>query len=260
MDGIQFCWCPPGTFVMGSPANEAGHRPDEAQAGVTLSSGFWMAKFEASQGHWARLVGAFPDKPPSPQTGEGEDVAVYWVNYAEAERFCQALTARARAAGAMPSDWDVRLPTEAQWEYACRAGTTTATCFGESLGRDQANFGKGPYNGGRDGPAAGRAVRGGSYTANPWGIHDMHGNIFEWCRDWYHTRLPGGSDPDLSNVKGTVNRDGTYSRARRGGSWADDGWACRSACRLRYEPERRSDHIGFRVALVEAAQAAAGRP
>jgi formylglycine-generating enzyme required for sulfatase activity len=91
----------------------------------------------------------------------------------------------------------------------------------------------------------------GSYPANPWGIHDMHGNVWEWCRDWYHAQLPGGTDPDMSGVKGVPNRDGTYSRVRRGGAWIEPEWACRSACRLRYEPHRRSDHIGFRVFVVE---------
>jgi formylglycine-generating enzyme required for sulfatase activity len=78
----------------------------------------------------------------------------------------------------------------------------------------------------------------------------MHGNVYEWCRDWYHGQLPGGEDPDLSSSKGTLNRDGTVSRVRRGGAWCDDGWPCRSASRLRFEPERRSDHIGFRVVAV----------
>ena len=78
----------------------------------------------------------------------------------------------------------------------------------------------------------------------------MHGNVWEWCRDWYHRALPGEIDPDLSSAKGEMNRDGTYSRVRRGGAWIEQGWACRSAVRLRYEPERRSDHIGFRVVAV----------
>ena len=95
-----------------------------------------------------------------------------------------------------------------------------------------------------------QASKVGSYPANAWGLHDMHGNVWEWCRDWYHSTLPGGVDPDLSAVKGTINRDGTYSRVRRSGAWIEDGWACRSAIRLRYEPERRSDHIGFRVVAV----------
>jgi formylglycine-generating enzyme required for sulfatase activity len=80
----------------------------------------------------------------------------------------------------------------------------------------------------------------------------MHGNEFEWCLDWYHAKLPGGTDPDLSGTKGNPNRDRTFSRVRRGGAWVEDGWACRSAFRLRFEPDRRSDHIGFRVVLVRA--------
>ena len=92
----------------------------------------------------------------------------------------------------------------------------------------------------------------GSYPANPWGLHDMHGNTFEWCRDWYHHRLPGGIDPDLHDAKNTATKseNGDISRSRRGGCWADEGWPCRSAFRLRFEPERRYDHIGFRVVAV----------
>jgi formylglycine-generating enzyme required for sulfatase activity len=94
-----------------------------------------------------------------------------------------------------------------------------------------------------------------SFKPNPWGLFDMHGNVWEWCRDWYHARLPGGVDPDLYEVPGERNGDGTYSRVRRGGAWIEEGWACRSACRLRYEPPRRSDHIGFRVVAVEVGAA-----
>lgn len=241
IEGIRLCWCPPGRFLMGSPPDETGHRPDEAQVTVTLTRGFWMGTFEVTQGEWKRIVGAFPDREPSSQFGLGDDIPVYWVNFGDAETFCRRLTELASQSRAALADCEFRLPTEAQWEYACRAGTTTAFAFGDGLGRDQANF--------KD-AAVGRAAKVGSYPPNAWGIHDMHGNVFEWCRDWYHARLPGGSDPDLYAVQGTPNRDGTYSRVRRGGAWNDDGWACRSALRLRYEPERSSDHIGFRVVLV----------
>jgi formylglycine-generating enzyme required for sulfatase activity len=174
------------------------------------------------------------------------------VNYIEAETFCRNLTARARAAGEMPPDWEFRLPTEAQWEYACRAGTTTATAFGDSLDARHANFqGTAPYNGAAPGPFLNHATKVGTYPPNAWGVYDTHGNVFEWCRDWYHATLPGGLDPDLSSVKGTPNRDHTYSRTRRGGGWGDEGKFCRSALRLRYEPDRRADHIGFRVAAVQ---------
>jgi formylglycine-generating enzyme required for sulfatase activity len=245
---VRLCWCPPGKFRMGSPPNETERRPDEAQVEVTLTRGFWMGKREVTQAQWRRVVGGFPRPQPA---GEGDDFPVVEVNYAEAEGFCRRLTERARAAGDLPAGWEFRLPTEAQWEYACRAGTTTATAFGDRLSSKQANFQGKPYNGAEEGPSLNRAARVGSYPANAWGLHDLHGNVYEWCRDWYHQTLPGGADPDLSAVKGTVNRDGTYSRVRRGGAWCDDGWPCRSAFRLRYEPERLSDHIGFRVAAVQ---------
>jgi sulfatase modifying factor 1 len=250
--GIKLCWCPPGTFTMGSPPDEPERRPGEDQVAVTLTRGFWTGKYEVTQGDWKRVVGQLPG-PPTAELPEGDDYPVGNVNFAEAEAFCRALTETARAAGELPEDWEFRLPTEAQWEYACRAGTMTATAFGPSLSRTQANFKGTPYNGGPDdGPSLGKASVVGRYPANAWGLHDMHGNTFEWCRDWYHATLPGGNDPDLHDARSTAqrNRDGTISRARRGGAWTDDGWSCRSAFRLRFEPERRYDHIGFRVVAV----------
>lgn len=250
--GIAFCWCPPGTFLMGSPREEPERRPGEDQVEVTLSRGFWIGQYEVTQGEWKRVVGELPGEPTA-ELPEGDDLPVGNVNFAEAIGFCQRLTRLARAAGELPDDWEFRLPTEAQWEYACRAGTTTATSFGDSLGRDQANFGRQPYNGGADGPARLAAAPVGSYRPNAWGLYDMHGNTYEWCRDWHHHRLPGGVDPDLFEAKSTAARgdDGAISRVRRSGCWVDDGWACRSAFRLRFEPERRWDHIGFRVVAVQ---------
>jgi formylglycine-generating enzyme len=247
--GIQLCWCPPGRFTMGSPPDEIGRRADEQQVEVQLTRGFWTARTEATQGQWQRVVGAFPDKLPSAERGEGDDVPMYWVNFPEAEGFCAKLTETGRRSGELPVGWEFSLPTEAQWEYACRAGTTTATSFGNVLRHDQANFGEERPD--RSAPVVGYSRPVGSYPANAWGIHDMHGNVWEWCRDWYHAKLPGGTDPDLSDTLGVVNRDGTYSRVRRGGAWPEPEWACRSACRMRYEPPRRSDHIGFRVFVVE---------
>jgi sulfatase modifying factor 1 len=190
--------------------------------------------------------------PFTTELPEGDDLPVGNVNFAEAEAFCQKLTELARRTGGLPMQWEFRLPTEAQWEYACRAGTTTATSFGPKLSSRQANFKGKPYNGGEPGPSLGVAAKVGSYPANAWGLHDMHGNIYEWCRDWYHTTLPGGIDPDLSNAFNTadLNRTGDKSRSRRGGAWTDDGWHLRTAFRLRFEPHRRYDHIGFRVVMV----------
>ena len=253
IDAIKLCWCPHGRFVMGSPRGEPERRPGEDQAEVTLSRGFWMAKYETTQGQWRRVIGKLPGELTA-ELPAGDDFPVGNVNFAEAEKFCQELTERGRRSGALPKDWEFRLPTEAQWEYACRAGTTTATSFGNTLSSKQANFKGKPYNGAERGPSLNRAARVGSYPANAWGLHDMHGNVYEWCRDWYHVRLPGGTDPDLYSARSSATKSehGDVSRVRRGGCWADDGWPCRSAFRLRFEPERRYDHIGFRVVVVQA--------
>jgi sulfatase modifying factor 1 len=241
--GVDLCWCPSGSFTMGSPPTESERRPDEDQVKVTLTKGFWMGKYEVTQGLWKRVMGRLPGELTA-ELPAGDKLPVGNVNFAESEAFCAKLTQLARQSGELPADWEFRLPTEAQWEYACRAGTTTATSFGNKLGRSEANFRGKPYNGGDDSPPVGKACKVGSYPANPWGIHDMHGNIFEWCRDWYHPKLPGGTDPDLYAETAT-------SRVRRGGAWTDDGWPCRSAFRLRFEPERRYDHIGFRIVVVK---------
>jgi formylglycine-generating enzyme required for sulfatase activity len=241
---------------MGSPRSEPERRPGEDRVEVVMSRGFWMGEREVTQGEWRRVAGEFP----GPRTaGAGADFPIYNVNFAEAEGFCRKLTEAARAAGALTASWGFRLPTEAQWEYACRGGTTTATAFGDRLSSRQANFQRKPYNGAEAGPSLQRTAPVGSYPANPWGLRDMHGNVFEWCRDWYHFRLPGGIDPDLHAARATATRSehGDISRVRRGGCWADEGWPCRSAFRLRFEPERRHDHIGFRVAAVRISPPAA---
>ena len=264
VSGVKLCWCPPGKFIMGSPRSEPERRPGEDQVEVTLTKGFWMAKYEATQGEWKRVIGKLPGSLTE-ELPEGDDFPVGNVNFAEAEAFCQKLTELGRQSGELPKDWEFRLPTEAQWEYACRAGTTTATSFGDKISSKQANFKGKPFNGAEPGPSLSRASKVGSYPANAWGLHDMHGNTCEWCRDWFHAQLPGGSDPDLFNAKATAqkNRTGDYSRSRRGGTWVDDGWPNRSAFRQRFEPERRYDHIGFRVVAVQASaqppRAASGR-
>ena len=241
---IKLCWCPPGRFTMGSPSSEPERRPDEDQVEVTLTKGFWMGKYEVTQGDWKRLIGKLPGELTA-QLPAGDDFPIGNVNFAEAEAFCHRLTELGHQSGVLPMGWEFRLPTEAQWEYSCRAGTRTATSFGDELSSKQANFdGNHPYNGAEKGPSLNQAAKVGSYPANAWGLHDMHGNTFEWCRDWYHAKLPGGVDPDLYSAKAS-------SRVRRGGGWTDEGWACRSAFRLRFEPERRYDHIGFRVVVVQ---------
>ena len=165
----------------------------------------------------------------------GDDLPVGNVNFAEAEEFCRELTERGRQSGELPEDWEFRLPTEAQWEYACRAGTTTATSFGDSLSSKQANFKGKPYNGGEPGPSLNRAAPVGSYPANAWGLHDMHGNTFEWCRDWYHAEAAGRHRPRSCMPRrsyGHAKRTRRHLAVRRGGCWADEGGRAgrRSGC------------------------------
>ena len=224
IDQIEFRWCPAGKFIMGSPRSEPERRPGEDQVEVALTRGFWTAKYETTQGLWKRIAGALPG-PLTTELPAGDDLPVGNVNWPEAEDFCRQLTQRLRKTGDLPQDWEFRLPTEAQWEYACRAGTTTATAFGNSLSSTQANFKGKPYNGAEPGPSLGRAAPVGSYAPNAWGLHDMHGNTFEWCRDWYHARLPGGVDPDLRDARATAQRSehGDISRVRRGGAWSISG-------------------------------------
>lgn len=249
--GIRLCWCPPGQFTMGSPVSEPERRPGEDQVAVTLTEGYWMGKFETTQGQWKQVIGKLPGELTA-ELPDGDDFPVGNVTFAEAEAFCRRLTELGHQSGGLPREWEFRLPTEAQWEYACRAGTTTATSFGDRISSTQANFKGEPYNGGGPGPSLNAAAKVGRYPANPWGLHDLHGNTCEWCRDWFHARLPGGVDPDLHAAKLTAskNRTGDVSRCRRGSCWADPGWASRSAFRQRFEPERRYDHIGFRVVAV----------
>jgi len=248
---VEFAWIPAGSFTMGSPSDEPERRPGEDQVPVTLTRGFWMAAYETTQGEWKRIVGPLPG-PPTAELPAQDDLPVGNVNFAEAESLCAKLTERAHASGALPADWEFRLPTEAQWEYAARAGTTTATAFGDSLSRSQANFAGEPYCASPGGPKLGVAAPVGSYAPNAWNLYDMHGNTYEWTRDWYHERLPGCADPDLHDAleSATASEHGDYSRVRRSGAWVDDGWACRSAFRLRFEPERGWDHIGFRIVAV----------
>jgi len=164
---------------MGSPPSEPERRPDEGQVAVTLSRGFWMAKYEATQGDWKRAVGKLPGELTA-QLPAGDDLPVGNVNFAEAEGFCAKLTEMARRSGELPADWEFRLPTEAQWEYACRAGTTTAYYNGNDIGDlDKiawfgANSDHKPHPGGEKLP-------------NAWGLYDMLGNIREFVRDLYGT-------------------------------------------------------------------------
>ncbi|MCY2995429.1 MAG: formylglycine-generating enzyme family protein [Planctomycetota bacterium] len=249
---MKFRWCPAGTFMMGSPASEPDRLSDEGPVTVKLTRGFWMSQYEVTQGEWQSLmVTTITDQKTkagdSDLYGEGSRYPMYYVNHNEAMEFCRKLTDSERSAERLPVGWEYRLPTEAQWEYACRAGTTTATAFGSSLSSTQANFhGEYPYNGAAKGPNLEKTAVVGSYKANAWGLCDMHGNVWEWCRDWYTDTLSGGRDPDVS-------QPGDDSlRVLRGGGWVSFGRYCRSAFRFRIFPAFRFQDFGFRVAIVRS--------
>jgi formylglycine-generating enzyme required for sulfatase activity len=243
---IEMLWCKPGTFMMGSPESEEGRELDsegkktkysETQHQVTLTKGFYLGKYEVTQAQWKKVVGTSPSK------FKGEDRPVEKVNWPDSIEFCQKLTLLERKAGRLPDGWEYALPTEAQWEYTCRAGTTSVFSFGDSLSSKQANFnGTNPYGGAAVGPNQQQTTDVGSYGANPWGFYDMHGNVWEWCADWMGN-YPTGS---LTDSKGPAS--GKY-QVQRGGSWYDSGTFLRSAERLNYSRSNRYPSVGFRLCL-----------
>lgn len=240
----------PGTFTMGSPTNEAERSLDEVQHIVTISRGFWMEKFLVTQGDYLSVVGSNPSYFTS-ANGYSDDPTrpVEEVSWYDASNYCVLRTQQERAGGLIPTNYVYRLPTESEWEYADRAGTTTAFYLGSCLYSGQANF-DGQYEycasvGDINNPSGiylQQTTPVGSYTANGWGLYDMIGNVFEWCQDWYGA-YPTGS---VTDPQGAVT--GSY-RVIRGGGWDDLGRGCRSADRG-ILPGDRYNIIGFRVLLA----------
>jgi formylglycine-generating enzyme required for sulfatase activity len=226
-----------------------------------LTRGFWIGKYEVTQGQWDTLMEETMRQRVERmelgrESGIGPEYPFFVSDPEDADAFCLKLTAAERAAGRLPEGWTYGLPTEAQWEYACRAGTTTATAFGDRLSSLKANFsGTSPYNGAAIGPDLGKTAPVGSYPPNPWGIHDMHGNVWEWTADSYRLRHPTGEDPHVTEPGG-MPTDATQDRPKRsirGGCWQNSGAWCRSAHRA---GSWGSLYIGFRVALIPAASLA----
>ena len=218
---MPFAFCPAGSFTMGSPEYEEDRSSDEKQVKVTLTKGFWMAKTELTQAQWTAVMGN------NPSHFNGDDLPVETVSWDDAQEFIK----KVNSSGVMPSGWKMALPTEAQWEYACRAGET------------------GPYSGGaieqvawHDENSGGETHPVGTKKPNAWGLHDMHGNVREWCADWYGDSRRGGTDP--SGPSSGVDR------VDRGGSWYSLAAYCRAANRFRNNPDIRNRYLGFRPALV----------
>ena len=281
-------WLPPGSFVLGSPAADPLAKPDEhPQSTVTLTKGFWLGQTTVTIGQWKSLTGRdvraqltrmlhddtlYPlggksqtirdymrfsrDADPAQYlAGESDDLPMYFVSWNDAMDFCKMLNTRERAAGRLPAGYEYTLPTEAQWEYACRAGTTDATYAGpmtvsdhrapvlENIAWYAANspdgyIGRGFNVSGRTGGPHPVAQK----QPNAWGLYDMTGNIWQWCRDWYGPYSGGNEVDPTGPVAGA-------DRVNRGGSFGSGPRDERSANRAKNPPAEASAYRGFRLAL-----------
>jgi formylglycine-generating enzyme required for sulfatase activity/serine/threonine protein kinase len=263
--GMRLKLIPAGRFLMGSPDDEKGRSSDEGpQRQVEISRPFYLGIHTVTIGQFRRFCDEAPYQTEAEKDGQGgwglteegefegrkpkynwknpgwmqtDEYPVVNVTWNDAVTFCAWLSQKEKR--------EYRLPTEAEWEYACRAGTSTPFWWGNSASSGQANFdGNHPYGRAAKGAYLKRAVKVGCYPANPWGLFDMHGNVWQWCNDWY--------DKDYYGQK--INKDpqgpiGGSACVLRGGSWGNLGGVCRAACRVNYEPSNRSNDVGFRVAL-----------
>jgi len=222
---------PPGTFRMGSPIDEPwGGRP---QTAVTISRGYWMGKYEVTQGEYEAAMGS----NPSYYTGDA-NLPVDQVNSYDATNYCATLTRRGWTAGRIPTNSVYRLPTEAEWEYACRGWTSTRFSHGDDPGyTNLTNYAWYEGNSGRTTHPVGQKL------PNPWGLYDVHGNVFEWCQDWFDN-YPGGIAVDPEGpATGSL-------RVIRGGDSGYHVEMCRSAARGNQDPDGRLSFNGIRVLLA----------
>jgi len=244
-DGVrlEMVGIPGGSFLMGSPAGQEGRQENEGPQHQVTVSEFYIGKFEVTQRQW-RAVARMPKVDrylnPNPANFKGDDLPVEQVSWDDAMEFCARLS---RATGR-----SYRLPSEAEWEYACRAGTTTPFGFGETITLDLVNYdGNYPYGAASKGAYRGKTSAVGSLQGvNGFGLSDMHGNVWEWCLDVYHSNYVGAPSDGSAWVLG-----GDRSvRILRGGSWFGSANAGRSANRSWYQPASRYDFIGFRVVIA----------
>ncbi|MBR4171223.1 MAG: SUMF1/EgtB/PvdO family nonheme iron enzyme [Kiritimatiellae bacterium] len=213
---MRFRWCPAGTFTMGSPTSEDGRYDNETQHRVTLTRGFWMGEAPVTQEQWESVMGN------NPSNFKGANLPVEQVSWNDCQEFIKKVNSAL--------DCGARLPTEAEWEYACRAGTTGA--YGGSGNLDEMGW--------YDGNSGDKTHPVGQKKPNAWGLCDMHGNVWEWCSDWF------GDYPSGSVTDPTGPSSGSYL-VLRGGSWRSVAWGCRSAYRYGYDPDGRFNSIGLRL-------------
>ncbi|MDO4568897.1 MAG: formylglycine-generating enzyme family protein [Planctomycetia bacterium] len=236
--GVEYAfrWCPAGSFMMGSPPG-GGQPSENPQHLVTLTKGFWMLETEVTQAMWERVMGS------NPSHFKRSNLPVESVNWLDCTRFCEKISEL--------SGLKIQLPTEAQWEYACRAGTTTAFSFGNTLFGGKANCdGNSPDDANSLDSTKiiiniKRTTPVGSYSPNAWGLYDMHGNVWEWCSDWYGSGYYATSPTSDPN-----GPESGSQRVFRGGSWGNSAEFCRSALRRCDDPTYSCDHVGFRLIFV----------
>jgi formylglycine-generating enzyme required for sulfatase activity len=238
--GMKLKLIPAGEFLMGSPLSEKDRGSSEGKDGphrVRITNPFYLGTTEVTQGQWTAVMETTPWRGET-FVKEGNDYAATYVSWNDAVEFCRRLSAK--------ESRTYRLPTEAEWEYACRAGTTTAYSFGDSAVslKDYAWFAENAYDVDEK-----YAHRVGQKRANAFGLYDMHGNVYEWCQDWYD-----GSFYETAAAKqaNPVNLTGASSRVFRGGCWNSFARVCRSATRDNYSPDYRYDYLGFRVAAAQS--------
>lgn len=242
---LEMVEIPGGTFMMGAPESEAESREDERPQHKVSVSPFLLGRYAVTQAQWRVVAGwpkSNPDAPelnPDPSFFKGNDHPVESITWIEAAEFCTRLTQKNGHA--------YRLPTEAEWEYACRTGTTTPFAFGETITPEYVNYkGNSPYGRASKEESRKRTVPVGSLgVANAFGLNDMHGNVWEWCEDVWHKYYEGApTDGSAWTSGGNHNR-----RVVRGGSWNNSGRNCRSALRSNFRPGVRYNVIGFRIVL-----------
>ncbi|HNX05637.1 MAG TPA: SUMF1/EgtB/PvdO family nonheme iron enzyme, partial [Opitutales bacterium] len=214
-----------------SENGEIGREASEMVHNVTLAKGFWMARTEVTQGQWSAVMGG----NPSGFSAAGPDAPVEKVSWDEAMEYCRRLTEIARNARVLPAGYEFSLPTEAQWEYACRAGSTGA------FEGDAGGIAWSAANSGRKTHSVAQK------SANAFGLFDMHGNVAEWCLDWY------GPYPQTDAADPVGPASGQF-RVARGGSWQQGSSKCRSASRNSFVPTDRWNYLGFRVVLTKTAK------
>ncbi len=237
--GMKLVRIPAGSFMMGAPIDEGDHAGDEIpQHRVEIKQTFWMGAYEVTQNEYQAIMGANPSHfsplgAGAPKLDGVEDTGIYPVDsvtWDEAMEFCRKLTARERE-----ENRTYRLPSEAEWEYACRAGTTTPFAFGNKMSLNEGNFdSRFPYGDAPPRAPSEATVPVGRYQPNAFGLYDMHGNVFEWCRDFY-----AAYDEKVRLVQ--------ENRVMRGGAWLSRAADCRSARRDQAAPDCRAEYIGFRV-------------